>query len=55
MIDSISANQLPQTDGRYWVQCENFRCMAIFDKDGKWKSFSNRKELPDVINFYATE
>jgi len=29
--------------------------MAIFDKDGKWKSFSNGKKLHEVINFYATQ
>jgi hypothetical protein len=55
MNDCLSADQLPKIDGRYWVQCENFRCMAVFDKDGKWKSFSNGKELPDVINFCATQ
>ena len=55
MNDSPSADQLPEADGRYWVECKNFRCLAIFGKDGKWKSFSNGKELPDVIHFYATE
>jgi hypothetical protein len=53
MSDVISTDQLPETGVRYWVQCEHFGCLAVVDKNGKWKSFSNGKELPVVINFFA--
>jgi hypothetical protein len=53
MNDSPSAEQLPEVGGRYWVQCDNFMYMAVFYKDGEWKSFSNGRELPDVINYFA--
>jgi hypothetical protein len=55
MNDSLPADQLPEIGSRYLVQCENFMCMAIYDEDGKWKSLSNGKELPSVINFSATQ
>jgi len=55
MNDPLPADQLPEIDGRYLVKCENFMCMAIFDKDGKWKSLSNGNELPAVINFCPTQ
>jgi hypothetical protein len=55
MPDCPPTDQLPEIGGRYLVKCENFMCIAVFDKDGKWKSFSNGKELPDVINFCATQ
>ena len=45
------AGHLPELGSRYWVQCENSWCMAVVDNVGKWKSFSNGKELPDVVNF----
>jgi hypothetical protein len=51
MDEGKPTDQPPEPGVRYWVQCENFRCLAVIDKDGKWKSFSNGKELPDVINY----
>jgi hypothetical protein len=36
----------------YWVQCKNISCLAVFNKDGKWKASYNGKELSDVINFF---
>jgi hypothetical protein len=55
MNDYVPADQPPEIDGHYLVKCENFMCMAIFDKNGKWKSLSNGKELPAVINFCAIQ
>ena len=55
MNDIITAGPVPETGVCYWVQCENFRCMGFFDEDGKWKSASNGRELPDVISFFPKE
>jgi hypothetical protein len=52
MSDSLPTDGLPVIGNRYWVRCENSWCMAVVDKDGKWKSFSNGKELRDVVNFF---
>jgi hypothetical protein len=52
MNDCLFADQLPEIGIRYWVQCEDFRCLAVINKDGQWKSFSNGRELPDVIKFF---
>jgi hypothetical protein len=51
MNDYLPADQLSETGGCWWVQCENSLCMAVVDKDGKWKSFSNGKEIFDVISY----
>jgi hypothetical protein len=37
----------------YWVQCKNIRCLAVVDKEGKWKASYSGKELPDVINVFS--
>jgi hypothetical protein len=42
----------PQVGKRYWVQCDGFRTMAVMNKDGKWLTVFNEKELPDVICYY---
>ncbi|MGD1089563.1 MAG: hypothetical protein ABR955_12700 [Verrucomicrobiota bacterium] len=52
--DYLSAGRLPEIGQPYWVQCKSFRCMAVLDKKGKWKSFSTDEELPDVINVFVT-
>lgn len=31
------------------VQCDGFRCMAIFDREGKWRDAVRKTELPRVI------
>jgi hypothetical protein len=51
MKDCRSATQLPEAGSRYWVQCEHSWHIAVVDEDGTWKSFSNGKALPDVLNF----
>jgi hypothetical protein len=34
---------------RYWVKCEDFRCMATADYDGKWKSFPSGEVLTSTV------
>jgi hypothetical protein len=55
MNDIIPAIPVPEAGICYWVQCEDFRCMGFLDLDGKWKSASNGRELPDVISFFPKE
>jgi hypothetical protein len=37
---------------RYWVQCKEFRCMAVADYDGKWKDFHSGKQLTSEVLFF---
>jgi hypothetical protein len=32
-----------------WVRCDGFRCLAVQDRHGKWRSFCSGKELPDLV------
>jgi hypothetical protein len=36
-----------------WVQCDNSMRLAVLDKSGKWKSFSNDRELTDFVRVCA--
>jgi hypothetical protein len=47
--DSISPGQPPAIRQPLWVQCEHSLCLAVLDKSGKWKSFSNDRELTDFV------
>ncbi|MGA3268896.1 MAG: hypothetical protein ABSE16_19005 [Verrucomicrobiota bacterium] len=31
------------------VQCENFKCLAVRDKMGKWRSPFSKMELPRIL------
>jgi len=33
------------------ARCQDFRCMAYLDIDGKWREYNNSRELPDVIEW----
>jgi hypothetical protein len=49
----ILTAQRPVIGHRYWVQCDEFRCMAVADYNGKWKLFANGKQLSaKVISFW---
>jgi len=37
-----------------WVQCDNSMRLAVLDKSGKWKSFSNDRELTDFVELCAS-
>jgi hypothetical protein len=49
----IFADQSPEMRQAHWVQCDNSMRLAILDKSGKWKSFSNNRELTDFVNVSA--
>jgi hypothetical protein len=36
-----------------WVRCEHSMYLAVLDESGKWKSFSNNRELTDVVEVEA--
>lgn len=33
-----------------WVQCDQYRCLAYVDANGKWKNFYTGKELRGRFN-----
>jgi hypothetical protein len=45
----IRVGQLPDIGKPYWVQCERFRCVAIFNKKGKWIIFPTGEELTSTV------
>ena len=47
--DSVSLGQPPAIRQPHWVQCDHSLCLAVLDKSGKWKSFSNNRELTDFV------
>ena len=51
--DDLPAEQLLDIGRPYWVQCKNIRCIAMVDKEGKWKAFSNGTNLTDIINVFS--
>jgi hypothetical protein len=50
----LPTGQLPEIGLPYWVHCKSFSCMAVLNKEGKWKSFSTDEELPDVTDVFVT-
>ena len=50
---SVKEQAKPETGKSYWVGCKDYKCRAVVDKTGKWKSFYTRKELLGVITFAA--
>jgi hypothetical protein len=51
--ESIPWEQSPAIRQPHWVQCEHSLRLAVLDKSGKWKSFSNDRELTDFIKVCA--
>jgi hypothetical protein len=49
----IPTEQPPEIRRAQLVQCENSMCLAVLDKSGKWKSFSNNRELIDFVRVCA--
>jgi hypothetical protein len=49
----IPAEQSPEIRQPHWVQCDHSMCLAVLDKSGKWKSFSNNRELTDFVKVCA--
>jgi hypothetical protein len=52
MKDDLPVEQLLKTHKPEWVQCNDVMCLAVLDKDGKWRSFSNNKELFGIVKVY---
>jgi hypothetical protein len=50
----IVAGRLP-INGPVWVQCDGYRCLAVLDRNGTWKSFFDGKELTDFVNVCAAQ
>jgi len=53
--ECLPAGHLPEIGRPYWVKCKHFRCMAVVDKEGKWKAFYGGEELPEVLNVFVTQ
>jgi hypothetical protein len=49
----MDAELSPEIRQAHWVQCDNSMCLAVLDKGGKWKSFSNNRELTDFVKVCA--
>jgi hypothetical protein len=49
----IPAEQSPEIRQPHWVECDNSIRLAVLAKSGKWKSFSNDRELTDFVKVYA--
>jgi hypothetical protein len=53
MSDCLAAEPLPEIRQPHWVQGNHYMCLAVLDKNGKWRSFSNNRELMDVVAVHA--
>jgi hypothetical protein len=51
--DLISAGPPLEIRRPQWVQCDNSVHLAVLDKSGKWKSFSNDRELAGFVKVCA--
>jgi hypothetical protein len=51
--DFIPLGQPPVLRQPQWVQCHNAMRLAVLDKSGKWKSFSNDRKLNDFVSVCA--
>ncbi|MBC8097456.1 MAG: hypothetical protein H7Y43_16750 [Akkermansiaceae bacterium] len=47
-------SELPPAGEVALVQGKGFRCMAYRDKDGKWRDYLRRDELPEPIKVLST-
>jgi hypothetical protein len=50
---TIPVEQPREMRQAHWVQCDHSMCLAVLDKAGKWKSFSNDRELTDFVKVCA--
>lgn len=53
MSDCLAAEPLPEKRQPRWVRGNNYMCLAVLDKYGKWRSFSNNRELMDIVAVQA--
>jgi hypothetical protein len=45
----LPTGQPPAAGRRYWIQCSDYRCLAVMDELGRWKSFYDGEDIPDFI------
>jgi hypothetical protein len=50
--EGIPAGQLPEVGMPYWVQCKDFRCLAVVDKHDKWRIYATGESLIGVTKIY---
>jgi hypothetical protein len=50
----MPTEQPPEIRQAHLVQCDNSMRLAVLDKSGKWKSFSNNRELTDFFKVCAS-
>jgi hypothetical protein len=48
--DSTPLGQPPLLRQPQWVQCDHSIRLAVLDECGRWKSFSNDRELTDFVS-----
>ena len=44
----VQKNQPPLNEP-VWVKCEGYRCLAVLDFEGKWRTYINGAPLQGVI------
>ena len=53
--EPIAPPKSPIVEKPYWVQCQNYRCLALVNKQGVWKSLSTGKEVTGIVKVYFEE
>ena len=48
--ENQNMEQSPEIGKSYIVQCDGYKCVAVIEKDGRWKSVFTGNELRSVIN-----
>ena len=47
-MQGMNPGSQPSGDAIFLVQCTDYKCLTVRDQNGKWKSFYDEIELPDV-------
>jgi hypothetical protein len=45
----IRKTQPSQLSEPCWVQCVGYRCLAVLNKNGKWRSYATGEELTGFL------
>jgi hypothetical protein len=54
-VDSIIPKAHPShVSEPCWVYCDSYRCLAVMDKKGKWRSYATGEELTDFVKVCVT-
>jgi hypothetical protein len=53
VANKLSKDNQPAKIGEtYWVQCKNYRTLAVMGTNGTWRAICDGRELFDVLGFY---